>query len=104
MSTGTDSEKRDAKVNDEEKSPEITKTTFNEISQRMLWDVFEHGGGKVTSTTFTDDPEMPFVVIQVANNGNRITYRCPLSEYMITFADLYMEKEGQVELDKRRHA
>ncbi len=91
-------------MNDEEKSPEITKTTFNEISQRMLWDVFEHGGGKVTSTTFTDDPEMPFVVIQVANNGNRITYRCPLSEYMITFADLYMEKEGQVELDKRRHA
>jgi transketolase len=46
-----------------EKTPEITKTTFNQVSQRMLWDIFEHGG-KVTSTQFTDDPEMPFVVIQ----------------------------------------
>ena len=30
--------------------------------------------------------------------------RARISEYMITFADLYMKKEGQVELDKRRHA
>lgn len=92
------------KVNDEEKSPEITKTTFNEISQRMLWDVFEHAGGKVTSTQFTDGPEMPFVVIQVANNGNRITYRCALSDYMECFASYYMEKDGMVELDKHRYA
>ena len=90
-------------MNDEGKTPEITKTTFNQVSQRMLWDIFEHGG-KVTSTQFTDDPEMPFVVIQVASNGNRITYRCSLADYMLTFADLYMEKNGQVELDKRRHA